>query len=118
MRGAKAMTKRSVMTATGISHAIDVQKKIRGRYEARGTGQSPRDTACLSAWLPNHATYGRRYLSDFSHTSYALHTSTTLSPPPSSVCERLATPRHTYPCAAGHCRGYGRERGRADADLG
>src|SRR5947199_9482002 len=31
---------------------------------------------------------------DFSHTSYALHTSTTLSPPPSSVCERLATPRH------------------------
>lgn len=57
----------SVPTVTGgvfmIQTSIDVQKKIRGRYEARGTGQSPRDTACLSAWLPNHATYGRRYLS-------------------------------------------------------
>ncbi|MCA1838357.1 MAG: hypothetical protein LC674_06270, partial [Actinobacteria bacterium] len=54
---------RGAMSPGVLRHAIDVQKKIRGRYEARGTGQSPRDTACLSAWLPNHATYGRRYLS-------------------------------------------------------
>src|SRR5215510_12959784 len=80
-----------VSANTTRSISIDVQKKIRGRYEARGTGQSTRDTACLSDGFPTIRPLAGGIARDLYHTSYALHASTTLSPSPAGVCERLST---------------------------
>lgn len=98
--------------------SIDVQKKMRERYGERRTGQSPRDTACLSDGIPTMRLWAGGISRDFSPTSHALHASTSFSASPPGLCQWLAPLGPTPPCAARQCRGHDGARRRPDVRPG
>jgi hypothetical protein len=87
--------------------SIDVQKKIRERNGMDWTKDER--YGMLLAGLPTMHFLAGGISRDVYHTPDAFHASTTLSPSPPSVGERLAALSQAYPCAAGHGRGHGSE---------
>src|SRR6266704_4995095 len=59
-----------------------------------------------SEWHPTMRLSAGGISRDFYHTPHSLHASTTLSPSPPGVCERLAALSQAYPCAACHGRSH------------